>query len=514
MENFQGPLILLILDGWGVREASEHNAIAKASTPNWDKVLQKYPHTLLDASGHSVGLPEKQMGNSEVGHIHIGSGRLVKQDLTRISHEIKTKEFFKNEILNRACEEVLKQNSKLHIIGLTSPGGIHSHEDHIIAAIDLAHKKNVKNINLHAILDGRDTPPRSAKKSITKIQNKLEECGGKFASIMGRYYAMDRDQRWERVKKAYDLLTLGKSEYQYKSAIESLEAAYSRNENDEFVSPTSIIQENDKKTTIDNNDVVIFMNFRADRARQLSWALTKTDFCGFKRDKTPKIKLVTLTKYDSKLDAEIAYPPQELTNVLGEVIANNNLKQLRIAETEKYAHVTFFVNGGRERVFAKEDRILVPSPKVATYDLKPEMNATIITDHLIDSIKTKKYDFIICNYANADMVGHTGNFAATVKAIEALDKELGRLLTAISQFGGEMLITADHGNAEKMYDHSTHQPHTAHTNELVPLVYIGRPAIATTKKGQLIDIASTALKLMNIDAPNEMAGKAVFNLQG
>jgi 2,3-bisphosphoglycerate-independent phosphoglycerate mutase len=498
-------MLLLILDGWGYSTEKTGNAILNARTPNFDNLWQHYPHTLLDASGLAVGLPPGQMGNSEVGHLHIGAGRLAPQDLTRINLAISGGEFFKNSILNTTIDDIIKSNASLHIFGLLSDGGVHSHTDQIAAMLELAAKRGLRKIYLHAFLDGRDTPPKSAQTYISKIQKLLQDLGcGQIASLCGRFYAMDRDKRWERVNQAYDMLTQGKCEFYAESALAGLELAYARGETDEFVKPTLIAQ----PIKIQNNDAVIFMNFRADRGRELTEAFTNPDFSGFTRKTLPKLAhYVTLTQYAADLKVEIAFPPIELHNVLGEVVANHGLTQLRIAETEKYAHVTYFLNGGEEKIFPHEDRILIPSPKVATYDLKPEMSLYEVTTQLITAINSQKYNFIACNFANPDMLGHTGNFAATVTAIEAVDKCLGEVIVALQKNGGEAIITADHGNAEKMLDPKTHQPHTAHTCAPVPFIYVGRKAEMAVTHGKLVDLAPTILYLIAIEKPQEMTGQ-------
>lgn len=505
------PTILIILDGWGYRECNDFNAINHAHKPNWDKLWQNYPHTLINASGLQVGLPQSQMGNSEVGHINIGSGRIVYQELTRIDKAIEEKTFQKNPVLNDAIQFVQENQSKLHIFGLLSAGGVHSHEDHIKAMIEFAADKGIRQIYVHAFLDGRDVPPKSAQGSIEAMDDLLAKVSdGYIATVSGRYYAMDRDNRWERVQLAYDAMTTGKAEYQAPTAIQALEAAYAREETDEFVKPTTIIK-NAQGITIDDNDAVIFMNFRADRAREISHTFVDAGFNGFIREKHPKVRFVCLTQYDAKLDCPVAYHPESLENIYGEVVAKAGKTQLRIAETEKYAHVTFFFNGGRENPFEGEERILVPSPKVATYDLQPEMNAEEVTDKLVAAIQSQRFDTIICNYANPDMVGHTGNFEAAVKAIEFIDVCLGRLFEACDAVDADMFITADHGNADQMEDPDTHKPHTAHTTNLVPFVYYGKKkAQLNFENGKLSDIAPTLLQTMGMPIPTEMTGKPIF----
>jgi len=510
------PILLVILDGFGYSEKTEHNAIRNANTPHLDRLWNDCPHTLLSGSGLGVGLPAEQMGNSEVGHLNMGAGRIVYQEYTRITKAIKDGSFFQNPVFVDNIDKAIQKNKAVHIFGLLSPGGVHSHVDHILAMVKLAAERSVKKLYVHAFLDGRDTPPKSAAESIKKLESKLEECGaGKIASLCGRYYVMDRDQRWERVEPAYELLTEGKAAFNATSAMQGLENAYARGENDEFVKPTAIHADNEPPVIVDDGDVVIFMNFRADRTREITRCFIEKDFTGFKRHRCPNLTaFICLTEYKSDFDAPIAFTPVKPNNVLGEYLANHHLKQLRIAETEKYAHVTFFFNGGIEKPFDGEDRELIPSPKVATYDLQPEMNAKIVTDKLVEAIKGDKYDCIICNYANADMVGHTGNYDAAIKAIECLDECLGRLDEALKATSGEMLITADHGNADCMYNEKTGQAHTAHTTNPVPLIYVGRKASVIKHDGILADITPTILSLMNLEIPQEMTGKPIFKLDG
>lgn len=515
MSTSTTPMVLIILDGWGYRESEKYNAISAAKKPHWDKIWQTYPHTLIDGSGHAVGLPDGQMGNSEVGHLNMGAGRVVRQDFTRVENSINNGEFFKNSVFISAIQKAIHTNKAIHIMGLLSPGGVHSHEQHIFALLKLAVDQGAQQIYLHAFLDGRDTPPQSALTSINQLTALCNQYGkGTIASISGRYYAMDRDKRWERTQIAYDLLTSGITQYHAQNAAEALSQAYERGETDEFVKPTAIHLTNEKPIIINDDDVVIFMNYRADRARQLTRAFTESQFQGFPRKKWPKLaEFVSLTQYAVDINTTIAFPPEELMHVLGEYISELGLKQLRIAETEKYAHVTFFFNGGIEQAYSGEDRILVPSSKVATYDLHPEMSAPELTDKLVEAITSKKYDLIICNYANPDMVGHTGNFEATVHAIETIDNALGKIMQAVNEAGSEMIITADHGNAECMFDEQTNQPHTAHTNELVPCIYIGRPAKVANSGGTLSDIAPTILYCMGLPQPKEMTGISLFYLE-
>jgi len=508
------PLALIILDGWGYREEREANAIAQARKPNWDRLWENYPHTLISGSGRCVGLPDGQMGNSEVGHLNMGAGRVVHQDLTRIDTAIADGEFFTNPTLTAAVENAVKTKHAIHILGLLSPGGVHSHEEQIKAMIELTAKHHAHEVYLHAFLDGRDTPPQSAK---TSLENLLKHCKklncGKIVSLIGRYFAMDRDKRWERVQKAYDLLALGKADYHAADAITGLELAYQRGETDEFVAATSIHDEGARPITICPGDTVIFMNYRADRAREITRAFIDPTFHEFPRETFLNVNFVTLTEYDATFNVPIAFLPERLDNIFGAYISSLGLKQLRIAETEKYAHVTFFFNGGIEQPFQGEERVLIPSPKVATYDLKPEMSAPELTERLVNEINSRHYDVIICNFANPDMVGHTGNLAAAIKAIETIDDCIGKIVTALQAVGGEALITADHGNAEVMFDPCTNQPHTAHTQELVPLLYIGRKAHVVKTNGILSDIAPTMLYLMNLPQPAQMSGKKIFQFE-
>lgn len=503
------PIVLTILDGWGAADSPEHNAIAAANTPNWDRMWQRYPHSHIDTSGIAVGLPGGQMGNSEVGHLNLGAGRVIYQDSTRISQSIEEGDFFDNTELVAAVDAAQDVNGVVHIIGLLSPGGVHSSDEHMFAMVRLAAGRGAE-VRVHAILDGRDMPPRSAEPALQKMQALLDELGcGRIASIIGRYYAMDRDNRWERVETAYRLVVEGKAEHIAPDAVSALHEAYSRNENDEFVAATCI----GEKEPMRDGDSVVFMNFRADRARELTRAIALEDFSEFERSKRPQLsRFVCLTEYQADFGLPVAFPPMRPDNVLGEYIAAQGLKQLRIAETEKYAHVTFFFNGGEETPFEGEDRELIPSPRVATYDLQPEMSAPEVTEKLVAGIHSDKYDLIICNYANADMVGHTGVFDAAVKAVETLDDCLGKLETALQDVGGEMLVTADHGNVEQMYDDGTGQAHTAHTTNLVPLLYVGRRQARLLEGGALADVAPTLLELMGLDIPPEMTGRVLVEL--
>ena len=507
------PYLLLIFDGWGYSTELEGNAIASAQTPIWDQLWHDYPHTLISGSGVDVGLPNGQMGNSEVGHLNMGAGRLVPQDYVRINMEIDDGSFFENPALTAAIDKANANEKAVHILGLLSPGGVHSHENHLHAMVKLAAARGAKAIYVHAFLDGRDTAPKSAASSIEKLEHLLAELGvGQIVSLTGRYYAMDRDNRWDRVQATYDLLTQGIAERYAETAMIGLESGYTADETDEFVKPTAIYKK-DQPITINDGDSVIFMNFRADRARQLTRAFVDDDFKGFVRSCRPRLAdFVTLTEYAADLKVSVAYQPQELKNVFGAYISELGLKQLRIAETEKYAHVTFFFNGGREEPFSGEERILVPSPKVATYDLQPEMSAVELTDKLVEAIKSQQYDVIVCNYANPDMVGHTGKMAAAVKAVETIDACLKRIVTTLQKFGGEALITADHGNVEQMNNVATGQPHTAHTSNPVPLVYVGRKAKFKETTGALTDVVPTLLTIMGLPRPKEMTGHDLLEL--
>ena len=504
------PALLIILDGFGYREACEDNAICQARKPHWNFLWETCAHTTIDASEKWVGLPKEQMGNSEVGHMNIGAGRVVYQDYTKIEHEIETGEFFSNPVL---CEAIKAgAQSALHVLGLVSPGGVHSHESQIHALLKMARDGGVKRLYVHAFLDGRDTPPKSARPSLEELERQYGALGvGHTVSICGRYYAMDRDRRWERVKQAYDLTTSGVSPFRAQSAIEGLLAAYERGESDEFVRATAIVPENAAPVTMNDGDAVVFMNFRADRARQLTSALTDPRFSGFERTRIPRLSYYcTLTSYGEEYShIPAAFRPQTIANGLGEYLSRLGLRQLRIAETEKYAHVTYFFNGGVETPYPGEDRILVPSPRVSTYDLKPEMSAPEVTQQLIEAIRSRKHDAIVCNYANGDMVGHTGNLEAAKRAIEVLDECIGAVVDAMRERGGEILITADHGNAEMMADPLTHQAHTAHTLNEVPLLYVGRKATAR-EGGALQDVAPTLLAVMGLPQPPEMTGRPLL----
>ncbi|MFA3780496.1 2,3-bisphosphoglycerate-independent phosphoglycerate mutase [Yersinia sp. 1652 StPb PI] len=512
MSSTKKPLVLTILDGYGHREEQQDNAILNAKTPVMDRLWQQQPHTLIAASGLDVGLPDGQMGNSEVGHVNLGAGRIVYQDLTRLDKEIKDGDFFTNSTLTAAIDKAVKAGKAVHIMGLLSAGGVHSHEDHILAMVELAAKRGATAIYLHAFLDGRDTPPRSAESSLKRFTEKFAALGkGRIASIIGRYYAMDRDNRWDRVQLAYDLLTQAKGEFTVDNAVAGLQAAYARDENDEFVRPTVIQAAGEADAAMNDGDALIFMNFRADRARQITRSFVNADFDGFKRDKVVNFgDFVMLTEYAADIKVACAYPPASLQNTFGEWLMKHDKTQLRISETEKYAHVTFFYNGGVEEPFKGEDRILINSPKVATYDLQPEMSSAELTEKLVGAIGSGKYDVIICNYPNGDMVGHTGDYDAAVKAVETLDNCIEQVVAAVKAVDGQLLITADHGNAEQMRDPATGQAHTAHTSLPVPLIYVGNKGVKAVEGGKLSDIAPTMLSLMEMEIPQEMTGKPLF----
>jgi 2,3-bisphosphoglycerate-independent phosphoglycerate mutase len=510
------PVLLIILDGFGHRPNGDDNAIHRARKPHWDALLARYAHSTIDASEGHVGLPAGQMGNSEVGHLNIGAGRVVRQEYTRVEQAIESGEFRNNPVLRAAIDGARARGGTLHILGLCSPGGVHSHESQIAALIALAAESGLEHVVLHAFLDGRDTPPRSAQPTLERLGQALAAARhGRIGSIVGRYYAMDRDQRWERTQAAYELLTLGRAPCTAGSAVEGLRAAYARGESDEFVQPTAIVAAGRQPAVIADGDSVVFMNFRADRARQLTRALTDPAFSGFARARLPRPGCcATLTSYgDEFAHLPAAFASEPVRNGFGEVLAARGLTQLRIAETEKYAHVTYFFNGGLEDPYPGEERILVPSPKVATYDLQPEMSAPEVTDRLVEAIASRRFDAIVCNYANGDMVGHTGVFEAAVRAVETLDTCIGRAVAAMLATGGEVLITADHGNCETMLDREHHQPHTAHTTNVVPLVYVGRPA-TLADGGALRDVAPTLLAMMGLPQPTEMTGRSLIRFAG
>ena len=501
--------MLMILDGFGINEKEEGNAIKMANTPNIKRILKQYPNTILHTSGLDVGLPEGQMGNSEVGHTNIGAGRIVYQELTRITKSIEDGDFFSIPELVGAIENCKKNNTKLHILGLLSDGGVHSHMRHLFALLELAKRKDFEDVYIHCFLDGRDTPPASAENYILKLEEVIKEKGvGKIASISGRFYSMDRDKRWNRIQKAYNAMVNGEG-IKAASSISAIEASYQKEVFDEFVEPTVICNGEEPIATISKKDSVIFFNFRPDRAREITRTLVDNDFNEFE---TKKLDLyyVCFTQYDETMpNVKIAFKPTKLVNTYGEYVSKHGLKQLRIAETEKYAHVTFFFNGGEEKQYEGEDRILVPSPKVETYDMQPEMSANEVTDKVVDAINSKKYDTIILNYANPDMVGHTGSLEAAIKAVETIDNCVGRVVEAVNAQEGILLITADHGNSEQMIDYKTGEPHTAHTTNPVPLILVGKDDVKL-KSGKLADLAPTMLDLMNLSKPKEMTGESLL----
>lgn len=500
------PVLLCILDGWGHNESPENNAIMQANTPHWDKLWQNSPRSLLDASAQAVGLPDGQMGNSEVGHTNIGAGRVVMQDLPKIDTAIKTGELKNHSRLMEHIHKLKITGGRSHLMGLISDGGVHSHQNHLVALANIIAGEGVPVI-IHAFLDGRDTPPQSAKTFLQKFSDDLNN-DVTIATVSGRYYAMDRDKRWDRIEKAYRAVVEGKSSTRAPDAAQAIAAAYTLGQTDEFIIPVCL----DGYEGMKNGDGILMANFRADRARQILHSFIDPEFDEFERPALEFGDVLGLTEYSSELSQWMValFPNEEIKNSLGEVISEKGLKQLRIAETEKYAHVTFFFNGGSEAVYEGEDRILVPSPKVATYDLQPEMSAPEVTAKLVEAIESGKYDLIVCNYANTDMVGHSGDLQAAIKAVEAVDNAVGKLHTAINNAGGAMLITADHGNAEKMSDEESGQPHTAHTTNLVPLVAIGI-GDSHLKDGVLADIAPTILQIMQIEKPTEMTGKCLIS---
>ncbi|MCI4569426.1 2,3-bisphosphoglycerate-independent phosphoglycerate mutase [Lysobacter sp. CFH 32150] len=501
------PVVLLILDGWGHRDDPADNALAQARIPNWHRLWTDAPHTLIHTEGRHVGLPDGQMGNSEVGHMNLGAGRIVYQDLTRIDAAIEDGSFFANAELRAACAAAKANNGTLHVMGLLSPGGVHSHETHIFAMLELAQREGVAKVAVHAFLDGRDMPPRSAEPSLAALQAKCAELGNaRIASVSGRYYAMDRDNRWDRQQRAWDAIVEARSTQASEDALSALHEAYARGENDEFVAPTVLAG----SIPMRDGDAAVFMNFRADRARQLTAAFVAPDFSGFAARRPQLSRFVCLTEYDAKLPAPVAFAPDDLRHTIGELLAEQGLTQLRIAETEKYAHVTFFFSGGREDPYPGEQRILVPSPKVATYDLQPEMSCPEVTAKLVDAIGSGAFDVVVCNIANPDMVGHTGNIAAAIQAAEAVDIAIGAIESAVRHAGGALLITADHGNLELMRDAVTGQPHTAHTVGPVPFVYVGTRATTLRAGGALRDVAPTMLDLLGLPQPAEMSGSSLF----
>ena len=505
--------ILMILDGVGIADENPGNAFKLANTPNLDRLFAKYKNTHIKTSGIAVGLPEGQMGNSEVGHTNIGAGRIVYQELTRITKQINEGTFFENDVFKKAIDNVKKNNSSLHLMGLVSDGGVHSHMDHLIALLELAKRENIEKVYVHAFLDGRDTPPTSAIDYLKKLEEKMSEIGvGKIATLEGRYYAMDRDNRWDRIKLAYDAIANGIGN-NFKTVQKAIENSYEAQEFDEFVKPIVIVDDNSNSIgTVESNDSVIYFNFRPDRARELTRAFTDKEFENFETKKLDNLFFVTMTQYDETLkNLEIAYKPQVLKNTFGEYISKLGYTQLRIAETEKYAHVTFFFNGGEEKTYEGEDRILVPSPKVATYDLKPEMSAYEVTSNLVQAIEDKKYDVIVVNYANGDMVGHTGNIEKAIQAVEAVDDCVGKVISKLESVGGEALITADHGNCEYMLDLKTGEVITSHSTFDVPLIVVS-DRVKSVKPGRLCDLTPTLLELMGEEKPSEMTGESLIEL--
>ena len=506
------PTVLMILDGYGLNDKEKGNAVAEGKTPVMDKLMAEYPFVKGYASGMAVGLPDGQMGNSEVGHLNMGAGRIVYQDLTKITKAIQDGEFFENKALIAACENVKSNDSALHLMGLMSDGGVHSHIEHVFGLLELAKKQGIEKVYVHCFLDGRDTPPASGKEYVEQLEAKMKELGvGAVASVSGRYYAMDRDNRWDRVEKAYNAIVKGEGETA-ESATAGIQASYDNEVTDEFVLPTVIVKDGAPLATIKENDSVIFFNFRPDRAREITRTLCDDEFAGFERGERVKTTFVCFTEYDVTIEnKQVAFVKDEITNTFGEFLAKNGLKQARIAETEKYAHVTFFFNGGVEEPNEGEDRILVKSPKVATYDLKPEMSAYEVCDKLVDAIKSDKYDVIIINFANPDMVGHTGVEDAAIKAIEAVDECVGKAVDAIKEVDGQMFICADHGNAEQLIDDETGEPFTAHTTNPVPFILVNAdPAYKLREGGCLADIAPTLIELMGMEQPTEMTGKSLL----
>lgn len=511
MSDVKKPLVLMILDGFGYSEVSKYNAIANANAPVWQGVCKNSPNTLIATSGLAVGLPEGQMGNSEVGHMTLGAGRVIYQNFTRINKSISDGDFFTNPAYTQAVDKAVSNDKAVHVFGLLSDGGVHSHEDHMIAALKLAAERGAKKLYLHAFLDGRDTPPRSAEAPLKKADEAFKALGvGRTASIIGRFFALDRDNRWDRVEQSYNLMVDGEAKYTATSALEGLAAAYERDENDEFVAATAIVPAGDSPVRIEDGDSLLFMNFRPDRARQITRALVNKDFDGFARNRVVNLAdFVMTTEYAADIKVPCAYPPEDVKNSFGEVMQNSGKRQLRIAETEKYAHVTFFFSGGQEDLYEGEERILVPSPKVATYDLMPEMSAYEVTDKLVDAIENGNFDAIICNYANCDQVGHSGVYDAAVKAVETVDECMGKVFAALEKVGGHALVTADHGNVEEMFDEASGQVHTQHTTLPVPLAYVGPLSLSLKSGGSLADIAPTMLDLLGVDQPAEMSGQSL-----
>lgn len=500
------PLVLLILDGWGVKASPQHNAIASAHTPVMDALVSHYPNTLLQSSGAAVGLPDRQPGNSEVGHVNLGAGRVVPQPLARVNAAIESGEFAQHPVLVNAIAKVKQHNSALHIMGLLSEGGVHSHEQHIFALLQLAREHKLSKVYVHVFCDGRDTPAKVALPSIARLEAQLAGTSARIVTVVGRYYPLDRDNRWDRIEVAYELLVNASAEYHYQRAEDAVTAAYERGENDEFVAPSLI----GEPAPMQDSDVAVFMHFRPDRARQLTDAMLSESFTGFERSRVVSFAdFVSLAKYGEHLPTSVIFEPLSLPNGLGEWVAKHGLTQFRIAETEKYAHVTYFFNGGVEQSWDGETRVLIPSPAVATYDQQPQMNAPLVTHSLIEAIKSGEYPLIVCNYANADMVGHCGKFDAVVQAVEAVDRCVGEVVAALKEAGGSCLITADHGNAESMFDEKLGQANPAHSSEPVPLIYVGEQSL-TLRPGALCDVAPTALDLLGLPKPDEMTGTSLI----
>lgn len=506
------PTVLMILDGYGLNEHKKGNAIAEGNTPVMDSLMEQYPFVKGNASGLAVGLPDGQMGNSEVGHLNMGAGRIVYQELTKITKSIQDGDFFENKALVNACENAKEKGTALHFMGLVSDGGVHSHNEHIYGLLELAKRQGLEKVYVHCFLDGRDTPPASGKDYVAELEATMQKIGiGEVASVCGRYYAMDRDNRWDRVERAYNTLVKGEG-VQAESAAAGIQASYDAQKTDEFVEPIVIVKDGMSTATIKDGDSVVFFNFRPDRARELTRTFCDDVFEGFDRGERIHTTFVCFTEYDVTIqNKSVAFVKEEITNTLGEFLAANNLRQARIAETEKYAHVTFFFNGGVEEPNRGEDRILVKSPKVATYDLKPEMSAYEVCDKLVEAIKSEKYDVIIINFANPDMVGHTGVEEAAIKAVEAVDSCVGRAVEAIKEVDGQMFICADHGNAEQLIDEDTNEPFTAHTTNPVPFILVNAdPAYQLREGGCLADIAPTLLALMGLEQPKEMTGTSLL----
>lgn len=505
--EMKNKVLLAIMDGWGVSDACEHNAICQAGAENFNELIKKYPNISIYADGEHVGLPDGQMGNSEVGHLNLGAGRIVYQELSRINNSVKSGDVLKNEAILESMKHVKENNSSLHLYGLVSDGGVHSSMEHLFGLLDMAKKEGLEQVYVHAFLDGRDTPPQSAIGYVEQVEAKLKELGfPPVATVSGRYYAMDRDNRWDRVQKAYDALT-GSTGEKADTAVQGIQNSYNKGENDEFVLPTIV---GDEQSRIKDNDSIIFFNFRPDRAREITRAFAVKGFDGFEKKIDPQnLYYVCMTQYDETFGLPIAYPPSRMQNILGDVLNREGVNQLRTAETEKYAHVTFFFNGGVEEPYSLEDRVLVNSPKVATYDLKPEMSAYEVKNKVLEALDSDKYGFIVVNFANPDMVGHTGDEEAAIKAVKTVDECVGAVAKKVEEKGYAMLLTADHGNAEQMADENG-KPFTAHTNNKVPLVLINAGDAQLKSDGSLCDIAPTVLELMGIDKPEEMTGTSLI----